>query len=180
MRSFVFFIVNFFTSLFVTAFIFALSGVGIEKNSNLPLIVWAVIFIIFWYAFKKKSLQLFKRKRMTNFHFTDEGYYPLGDISARPAKIKANFGFPRMKELTVLGFLLDKQGYPIFQVRDEFDNEVFYSYQELTSLIHYNNETYHTFNDFLLACTNKKFFQNFLNIKDDYLYFLKNGSLTNE
>lgn len=155
------------------------------SQNSISLLFLALLTLTFYFIYrygkkvnekKIEQQEIKKRARLECFsvsHFTEEGYYPI--LELRPIKILAKFKRrPRREVLTVRGILLDVQGYPVFDLQDEFGRAFFGHYFDLTSLITYGKETYRTFDDFLDACATKKEIKAYKQVKNDFIEFVAN------
>ncbi|MCT8830304.1 hypothetical protein [Glaesserella parasuis] len=142
----------------------ALGGFGI-----LACIIYAVIFNR---KFKKEKAPA--NAKPADFELDENGNFKIISFAKNPMSILVKLvGKPRREVYKIIAISIDKKGDYLFYTTDEFNKEVNFYYYETASLITYDGKAYHTFDDLVLAMTNKSFFKKFEKLRCQYLQHIK-------
>ena len=163
--------INLFISLVFFLFVIlkdsypALSGFGILA---------CIIFAIHLNGSYKSNNISPPLNRPTDFELDKNGNFKIISFTKNPMTILVKLSGKPRREIYKINYIsIDKKGDYLFYATDEFNKEVTFYYYETASLITYDGKAYHTFDDLVLAMTNKSFFKKFEKLRCQYLQHIK-------
>ncbi|MGX2949338.1 hypothetical protein ACWIUA_00320 [Ursidibacter sp. B-7004-1] len=172
-------------------FLFSIVGIDIESKivGNTIVAVLFIIPLIMYIMYrnspnideynvlkpKKNEKKSAIQSKPTSFELDSDGNFKIISFEKNPMEILVKLtGKPRREFYKIKAILMDKEGNYLFQCDDEFNKKVNFYYYQTASLITFNNQAYHTFDELILAMTNKKFLKKFEQLRNNYLSHLQN------